>query len=82
MNKRRVKLISEIKSLKDLSQLKMQKRYERDLKKLEFKASLIQLELNLSPGNIKEAVVEESKNYFQDLVLKLLPSFFLKFFEK
>jgi hypothetical protein len=60
----------------------MQKRYERDLKKLEFKASLIQLELNLSPGNIKEAVVEESKNYFQDLVLKLLPSFFLKFFEK
>lgn len=79
MIKKRVRLISEIKSVDDLNRLKMEKKYEMQLKKLEFKASLIQVQMNLQPDNVKETFREESKSFGQRLAAKYIPSFLLQF---
>ncbi|UTW66864.1 hypothetical protein KFE94_01755 [bacterium SCSIO 12643] len=79
MMKRRVKLISEIKSVEDLNRLKLEKKYEMQLKQLEFKASLIQVQMNLQPESIKETFREEGKSLGQRLAMKYLPAFLLRF---
>ena len=82
MNRNKVKYISDIKSLEELNRLKLQKKYQKDLKKLEFEVSLNKLQENISPEKIKETLFEESQNYFQDLTVKYLPSFLLKLIKK
>jgi hypothetical protein len=79
MIKKRVKLISEIKSVDDLNRLKLEKKYEMQLKRLEFKASLIQLEMNLQPDKVKETLMSEGKSFGQRLAAKYIPSFLLNF---
>ncbi|MGB0390821.1 MAG: hypothetical protein ACPGRC_00470 [Salibacteraceae bacterium] len=82
MKKKNIKLIAEVKTLEDLNNLKLQKRYLKELKKLEFQSSLIQLQSNLSPENIKETLITESQSFAEGLAIKLLPSFILNFFRK
>lgn len=82
MGSKNVKLISEIKNLEDLNKLKLEKRYTKELKKLELQASLTKLQSNLSPEKIKETITYESQNFIQDLAVKLLPSFILKMLRK
>ena len=79
---KRVKLITDIKSVDDLRRLKIEKRHALELKKLELKASLIQLQMYVSPEGIKEMVVEESQSLAQSLAAKYLPSFLLDVFNK
>lgn len=79
MMKRRVKLISEIKSLDDLNRMKLEKKYEMQLKQLEFKASLIRVQMNLQPESIKDTFKEEGKSLGQRLATKYLPAFLLRF---
>ncbi len=78
---KRVKLITDIKSVEDLRRLKLEKKYQMELKRLEFKASIIQLQMNLSPEKIKASVIEESQNLAQVYAARYLPSFLLKFFK-
>ena len=80
--KKRIKLISDIKTLEDLNHLKLQKKYEKDLKKLELKSSLIQLQLELAPEKLKETIMNESQSYGERIAAKYLPSFLLRFFKK
>lgn len=79
---KRIKDIKDIKSLEDLNHLKMKKKYEIELKKLEFQSSVIRLQMNLSPDHIKETIVNEGQSYLKSMAMEFLPSFFLKFFRK
>ena len=78
---KRVKLITDIKSVEDLRRLKIEKKHQMELKRLEFKASIIQLQINLSPESIKATVIEESQGLAQLYAARYLPSFLLKFFK-
>jgi len=82
MIKKRLKLISDIKTVDDLQRLKLEKKYNRDLKKLELKASLIQLEANLSPEAIKDTLLFEGQSYVKQMALNYLPTFMYKMFNK
>lgn len=79
---RRIKQISEVKTLADLNRLKAEKRYTKELKKLELQASFIRLQSQLSPESIKETITIETQNFAQELAVKFLPSILLKLFKK
>ena len=74
--------ISDIKTIEDLKQLKLKKKYEVDLKRLELHSSLIRVQMNLDPENIKQTLVEEARFYMQDFAIKYMPSFLFKFFNR
>ena len=79
---KRINEIKDIKTLEDLNHLKMKKKYEMELKKLEFKSSVIRLQMNLSPEHIKETIVTEGQTYLKSMAVEFLPSFFLNLFKK
>lgn len=82
MATKKLNKITDIKSLEDLRQLKLKKKYEVDLKRLELQSSLIRVQMHLDPDNIKETIVTEARFYAQDLAVKYLPGFVLNFFLK
>ena len=82
MIKKRIKLISDIKTVDDLQRLKLELKYKRDLKKLELAASIIQLESELSPEVIKQTLVFEGQSYLRRMAVNYLPAFALNFFNK
>lgn len=82
MIKKRIKLISDIKTVEDLQRLKLELKYKKDLKKMELQASIIQLESELSPEAIKQTFVFESQSYFKRMAVNYLPSFVLNFLYK
>lgn len=82
MGFKKIKNISDIKSLEDLNQLKLKKKYEMELKKLELQSSVIQMQMRMDPESIKETLMDEGKNYLQTLAIKWLPSFVWKFLNK
>lgn len=81
MAKRRIHQISEIKSLQDLQRVKLQKRYEKELRNLEFQSSLVGLKYNVTPNNIKEGIISEGKSYLIQIAAKWFPSLVSKFFK-
>jgi len=82
MAKLRIKNISEIKTVDDLNHLKLKKKYELDLKKLELNASLIRVQMELDPENIKQTIFVEAQIFAQGVAMKYVPSFVLNFFSK
>lgn len=82
MGFKKIKNISDIKSLEDLNQLKLKKKYEMELKRLELQSSVIQMQMRMDPESIKETLIDEGKNYLQTLAIKWLPSFVWKFLNK
>ena len=82
MATRKLNKITDVKSLEDLRQLKLKKKYEVDLKRLELQSSLIRVQMHLDPENIKETIVNEARFYAQDLAVKYLPTFLLRMFNK
>lgn len=81
MERKRIKYLTEVKTLEDLNLLKMQKRYMKDLKKIEFETSLLHLNRNISAEKIAETFSSEVQNLAQRFALKYFPSFLLKFFK-
>lgn len=74
--------ISDIKTIEDLRQLKLKKKYEVELKRLEVQSSLVRVQMNLDPENIKKTLIDESRFYLQEFAMKYMPSFLFKFFRK
>tara|TARA_R110002050_G_scaffold109799_5_gene221563 strand:+ start:8552 stop:8809 length:258 start_codon:yes stop_codon:yes gene_type:complete len=82
MSRRRIKMISDVKTMEDLQRLKLEKKYTRDLKKLELQASLIQMQMELSPESIKETILEEGQSYLKRLASDFMPAIVLNLFRK
>lgn len=82
MANKRLKLISDIKTVEDLQRLKLEKKYNKDLKKLEFESSLIRLQMDLSPEAIKKTILAEGQSYLKKLAVGLMPVFLLNMFYK
>lgn len=76
---KRLTNISGIKTAHDLRQLKLQKKYQKELKELELKANLIDIQHQLNPENIKQTLFEEAQTIGARFAAKILPSFLLKF---
>lgn len=77
-----VQKISGIKTASDLRQLKLQKKYQKQLKELELKANLIDIQHQLDPENIKKSIFAEAQLVGARLATQYLPSFILKFLRK
>ena len=75
-------MISDVKTMEDLQRLKLEKKYTRDLKKLELQASLIQMQMELSPESIKETILEEGQSYLKRLASDFMPAIVLNLFRK
>ena len=82
MKKARLNKISEIKSVEELKNIKLKRKYELELKKLEVNASLIHLQMNLNPDSIKETILTEARWYGQDLLMRYVPGFVLNMFNR
>ena len=82
MIKKRIKLISDIKSVQDLQRLKLELKYKKDLKRLELQASIIQLESELSPEVIKQTLLFEGQSYLKRMAVNYLPTFVFNFLNK
>ena len=82
MVKRRIKLISDIKTVDDLKRLKLELKYKKDIKKLELQSSFIQLESELSPEGLKQTFISEGQLYIKNMAATYLPSFVLNFINK
>jgi len=78
---KKVKQLTEVKTLDDLNRLKLQKRYMKDLKKIEFESSILHLNRNLSAEKIAETITMETQRIAKQTVLKYLPSFLGRFFK-
>lgn len=78
---KKLKQLTEVKTLEELNHLKLQKRYMKDLKKIEFESSWAHMNRNLSAEKISETLTEEAQGYAQQLALKYLPYFLLRFFK-
>lgn len=74
--------ISSIKTADDLRQLKLQKKYQKQLKELELKANFIEIQHQLNPETIKKSIFAEAQLVGARLAAKYLPSFLLKFLKK
>jgi hypothetical protein len=70
--------ISEVKSADDLRQLKLQRKYQKQLKELELKANFIEIQHQLNPDNIKKSIFAEAQMMGARLSARYLPSFLLK----
>ena len=81
MSKKKLTAIADVSSLKDLKELKLRKKYEKQLHTLELKANIIQVQRELNPEVLKETLVQEGQNALQGLLLKFTPSFLMKFFK-
>ena len=82
MMKKRIKLISDIKTVDDLQRLKLELKYKKDLKKLELQSSFIQLESELSPEGLKQTFISEGQAYLKNMAATYLPSVVLNFLYK
>lgn len=74
--------ISGIKTADDLRQLKLQKKYQKQLKELELKANLIDIQHQLKPENIKKTIFAEVQMVGVRIAAKYLPAFLLNLLKK
>ena len=82
MGGKKINRISDIKTLEQLKELKMRKKFEVELKRLELQSSFIRVQMNFDPDRLKETFLTETKGYFQNLAVQYLPDFLLNYFRK
>ena len=76
-----VAFLNYFQTLDDLNYLKLKKGYEMQLKKVELQSSMVRLQMNFSPDQLKQTLREESSSILNDLVAKYVPSVLLRFFK-
>lgn len=82
MKPKKIKNLSQIKTVEDLKLLKLERKYQLELKRMEFHFHVLQLSNMMNLENIKNEIVSKGKSLLFGVISDFAPSFLVKMFSR